>query len=288
MCHLCGNVFSFAESLHRHILTVHSDEKPYKCHICQRRFNRRHNLTIHIRTVHERTRTAAKRTECLCDHCGKVLRSQQSLREHVSVKHTKIPLYKCDKCHSAFYRKLTFVKHKATPDCRHVDAGRKAPSPQRATEDVNFLRQCEICGLEFSKRYYYELHALKHATKFTCSRCELEFTSLADLRGHEDAQHPELNPFVCEECGKRFKRQSLLHSHSVTHRNERKFECDECATRFSKKKYLVAHMTRHTGERPYVCSICNKGFRQSGDMRKHKARHLMEAKEARRGSVWTQ
>lgn len=267
MCHICGKIFKYPESLRRHLKTVHSDERPFKCHLCTSSFNRNHNLTIHIKVVHQREPMYAKKhIPRLCDYCGKVLLSVRSLEEHISSIHTKKALYECNRCHSTFFRKMGLVKHKNS-ECDGKNSGNSQAGKV-------FLKYCEFCGLEFKKEHFYIKHKFKHMSTVPCSICSLEFDDSTLLTEHIDSDHPELKPFSCEVCHKKFKNKSLLNCHVVIHSGEKRYQCESCPLKFLKKKYLLTHILTHTGERPFVCSICHKGFKQSGDMRKHKATHL--------------
>ncbi|XP_065206127.1 zinc finger protein 62 homolog [Planococcus citri] len=271
MCHICGKIFKYPESLRRHLKTVHSDERPFKCHQCTSSFNRNHNLTIHIKVVHQRQKVYEKKhVPRLCDYCGKVLLSARSLEEHISSIHTKKALYECDKCHSTFYRKLTYDKHRASNECDSANPQKcNAPKPEES-----FHKFCEHCGLEFKKEHFYKKHKLKHNSNFTCPVCSVNFAEGTSLKEHVESQHPEMKPFKCDQCGKKFKNKPLLNCHLIIHTGEKRYQCPHCSLKFLKKKYLSTHILVHTGERPFVCSICNKGFKQSGDMRKHKATHM--------------
>lgn len=276
MCHMCGKIFKYPESLRRHLKTVHSDERPFKCHLCTSSFNRNHNLTIHIKVVHQRQRVYVKKhVPRLCDYCGKVLLSPRSLEEHISSIHTKKALYECEKCHSTFYRKLTFDKHRTSGEC-DIKNPKKCNAPK---VEEKFLKYCEFCGLEFKKEHFYIKHKFKHMNNFICSICSCKFDNGSLLKEHIDVQHPEIKPFECEFCGKKFKNKSLLNCHLAIHNGEKRYECERCSMKFLKKKYLSTHILTHTGERPFICNICNKGFKQSGDMRKHKATHIRSKRQ---------
>lgn len=271
MCHICGKIFKYPESLRRHLKTVHSDERPFKCHLCTSSFNRNHNLTIHVKVVHQRQRVYVKKhVPRLCDYCGKVLLSARSLDEHISSIHTKKALYECEKCHSTFYRKLSYDKHRQSDECDDRNP-KKCNAPK--VEEV-FLKYCDICGLEFKKEHFYLKHRFKHMNNFTCPVCSIKLEDGSTLKDHIDLQHPEVKPFECEVCGKKFKNKPLLNCHLIIHRGEKRYQCQYCSLKFLKKKYLSTHILTHTGERPFICTICGKGFKQSGDMRKHKATHI--------------
>ena len=52
-CEFCGQSFTRARSLKRHIHTVHEGHKDYKCQSCGKSFTQARSLEKHIHTVHE-------------------------------------------------------------------------------------------------------------------------------------------------------------------------------------------------------------------------------------------
>ncbi|XP_075698581.1 uncharacterized protein LOC142663697 [Rhinoderma darwinii] len=82
--------------------------------------------------------------------------------------------------------------------------------------------------------------------------------------------------FPCLECGKHFKKKSILSMHERIHRNENPFSCPECDRGFYHKSHLIVHQRSHTGERPYSCSECRKCFRQKSELVQHLRIHTGE------------
>ena len=52
-CDTCGNCFSNAMNLKRHINIVHEGQKDFKCDTCGRLFSQKSKLKRHVHTVHE-------------------------------------------------------------------------------------------------------------------------------------------------------------------------------------------------------------------------------------------
>ncbi|KAM3913556.1 uncharacterized protein RB166_018823 isoform 1-T1 [Leptodactylus fuscus] len=82
--------------------------------------------------------------------------------------------------------------------------------------------------------------------------------------------------FPCSECGKHFKKKSILSMHERIHRNENPFPCPECERSFYHKSHLIVHQRSHTGEKPFSCSECGKGFRQKSELAQHLRVHTGE------------
>ena len=83
-------------------------------------------------------------------------------------------------------------------------------------------------------------------------------------------------PFVCEQCGKGFKRKRGLIQHRKTHSAETPFTCGMCGRDFKLKGYLDKHMDMHGQGRFFVCEVCGKGFMRRGFLEKHRDIHNEE------------
>ena len=53
ICESCGNTFSEAGNLKRHIYTIHEGHKDHKCESCGKSFSQAGVLNRHIYTIHE-------------------------------------------------------------------------------------------------------------------------------------------------------------------------------------------------------------------------------------------
>uniref|UniRef100_A0A5F9DU03 C2H2-type domain-containing protein n=1 Tax=Oryctolagus cuniculus TaxID=9986 RepID=A0A5F9DU03_RABIT len=59
-------------------------------------------------------------------------------------------------------------------------------------------------------------------------------------------------PYKCAECGKAFKRSSLLANHQCVHTGLRAFTCGQCGLTFKWLSHYQYHLRLHSGERPYA------------------------------------
>ncbi|XP_019638216.1 PREDICTED: zinc finger and BTB domain-containing protein 17-like [Branchiostoma belcheri] len=85
----------------------------------------------------------------------------------------------------------------------------------------------------------------------------------------------EDRPWLCMECGARFKTKRVLQHHFIfRHSEERPFMCTCCQARFKRKCELKRHMYTHTGEKPVPCSLCPASFICRSQLLAHlKSRH---------------
>ena len=110
---------------------------------------------------------------------------------------------------------------------------------------------------------------------FSCTRCEMSFTSMEELTLHCETHKTALEHY-CDVCGKSFKRKSTLENHMGIHSGERPFQCTVCDKRFTLKIYLTRHSLIHSGERPFQCTVCGKRFTQKSHLKKHSFIHSGE------------
>lgn len=58
---------------------------------------------------------------------------------------------------------------------------------------------------------------------------------------------------------------------------ERRFVCDVCGRSYKRRDNLSQHQRSHTGERPYVCSQCGSSFSQRWALHYHRLKGCVTA-----------
>nr|XP_020466455.1 zinc finger protein 574 [Monopterus albus]XP_020466456.1 zinc finger protein 574 [Monopterus albus]XP_020466457.1 zinc finger protein 574 [Monopterus albus] len=108
---------------------------------------------------------------------------------------------------------------------------------------------------------------------FSCRSCSKTFPSQLQLVHHRRKSHVPERSFVCDICGKSFKKQIHVRNHIRTHTGERPFQCSDCGKTFSSLANLMRHNLIHSGVRPYRCDFCQRSFSQSSNLRQHSLLH---------------
>uniref|UniRef100_UPI0001760222 zinc finger protein-like n=1 Tax=Danio rerio TaxID=7955 RepID=UPI0001760222 len=81
-------------------------------------------------------------------------------------------------------------------------------------------------------------------------------------------------PYVCELCGKAFKRKHWLKEHFYIHtgvkrKRKKRLSCDQCEMKFECSSVLQGHLNKHRGERPFACVQCDKTYFNQHDLKQH-------------------
>ncbi|XP_055644770.1 transcription factor grauzone-like [Toxorhynchites rutilus septentrionalis] len=252
------------QDLKKHMRDVHNDKGYLKCHICDKKCNIRSVLLIHkdfhlnpekyrcsvcgnvyqnLQKHKQGAHASPGEASFCCEHCGKALTSEKSLKSHVDRKHAVKDTI-CDICNKPFSKSM-LESHKRV-----------------VHENASYM--CTHCPRMFRSKFSLNRHLEEHEDKVRervkCVVCGLTFKHKYILTKHIDSVHTKEAPVSCDVCGKKFKSKHHLWSHKSDTCNTRRYDCTICGRVFKVKVRLTEHMTTHTGKSLYQCTFCPMTF----------------------------
>ncbi|XP_059226428.1 myoneurin isoform X11 [Stomoxys calcitrans] len=196
-CEKCSKTFSSKASFEHHMVAKHvpREEFKFECPECKKKFSCEAYLTRHLQ-YHNPIQ------EFICDTCGKVAHSLDSLKKHKIKVHTpKVP-EQCQYCGKWYSSQWSMRKHLIN---MHVLADQE--------------HVCEICGFVSSTRTAKRQHIqFKHnpEKKHKCTMCEKAFKTPTMLKEHM-AIHTGVDLYKCDYCEASFKSKSNRSTHYKRH-----------------------------------------------------------------------
>ncbi|XP_036614027.1 zinc finger protein 23-like [Trichosurus vulpecula] len=234
-----------------------------------------------------------------CRKCGTSFQDPARLQEHRQI-HIAENSYSCPICGKEFFRAANLHMHKLI---HSSDRPHKCPECDKGficTADVwRHLRNVHkiehskvVLGNGTMKSLWSANHQNEHEADpdnqspddrkpegeelrpYVCQICGKGFRKPNLLSKHK-VIHRQEKPYICQECGMAFIQLLRLKRHQQTHSGERPFYCDECGGTFTRLSSLQRHQRIHTGEKPYSCVYCGHSFTESGTMRRHERTHKL-------------
>ena len=103
------------------------------------------------------------------------------------------------------------------------------------------LFSCDVCGRTFSSKYNHWEHSLvhKHGSSYQCDICQKRFRHQSSLRRHIMSHDPaSRKPFTCHVCGKGVMHPPALEYHLTFHLNR---HCPKCGLLFTSIEDIKGH-----------------------------------------------
>jgi len=215
-----------------------------------------------------------------CPHCEKQFRDSAKLKYHVYT-HTGEKPFVCDVCQQSFNHPSHFKRHmlqhkEKTIACHHCP---KMFSDQKLlNHHLKYIDQtftCSVCGNDYARIENLRAHQRKHTgeTPYSCSHCEDKFNMSYKLKEHINTKHLNVpkQMFVCEVCGKEYKKKIHMNEHLKSHSGEGRKNCEICSQTFRTNSTYKQHKKIH--DKINECKECGKCFGTAMNLERHEKMH---------------
>lgn len=316
-CPHCSYASPFNRTLKFHISKKHTMQFTYTCDFCQCGFMEKCVLKEHIKKKHG--------DGICCTECGRSFHSEYYLKLHMEMHKPDYEMrnYGCDVCSKRFLSRKMLRQHllkhsglKKLYKCSFCGKELASNASLKAHTNIHTgLRPyvCAVCNNAFARRNYLVVHMRTHTQEkpYVCAGCGAAFTQkssltfhLRQLRSHGDEASLS---FGCQDCGRRFSSNEILHqhlarghgarlpceichktfansknlrvhkeSHALSFAQRSCHQCEMCGKRFSSKSNLLRHMKAHWGACIYQCRFCRKNLSSRTTLKDHEKIHTGE------------
>ena len=128
---------------------------------------------------------------------------------------------------------------------------------------------CELCSLQFDKKYVFDLHmSLVHGKEIKVKKEPVTSEIEMDLEKIIEKQSIQ-----CEICQASFKYKQGLKRHKLSvHDGKKPFKCEICYYSCSQKPNLKRHVDSvHGKKKPFECEICDYSCSLKYALKRHVA-----------------
>ncbi|OWR43390.1 gastrula zinc finger protein XlCGF57.1-like [Danaus plexippus] len=224
-CVECSAEYDDKEKLELHLFS-HYHTYRFICGVCGTGLKRKEHLDRHMQ---EHTEYRPH----ICPDCGKGFKRKEHLNIHMTI-HKGDKNLMCSLCQKAFYRKDHLQKH-------------------LQTHNKNFVKQTSILepdiDIKQETEEYEEFNPIitnvignDEAQAFMETDDQNSSESTSDQKDIKPEPVVDASrPFVCQDCGKSYKRKDHLKIHSWTH-IKREVLCGQCGRAFHTADQMLVHV----------------------------------------------
>lgn len=227
------------------------DVSSVSCKECNETFPTHKHLVSHM---------ASHFPNHICDLCGKLYVTKESLISHINHTHDDEKIA-CQVCHKLL-KKASMLRH------------------VKGHTGDNCVYKCQICHIRFVSHSSRVVH-MKKVHKmlgrvYKCKMCPKTFDISGYLSKHVRRDHLQEKNHACGFCKQVFFSKYELKTHMVSHTGEKNFHCKICSKTYSRRQALSLHNKIHSNIKKHVCQICDKRFTQKCTLKGHMKVHEPE------------
>ncbi|GBP56165.1 Zinc finger protein 287 [Eumeta japonica] len=121
--------------------------------------------------------------------------------------------------------------------------------------------------------YFDDLPHPAHVPEIGYESIEEHVDELTSHDAQVSCRRRRVEPYVCEVCGKEFRKAFPLNQHRAIHSNEFLYTCTLCPYRGRTRAALVGHAKLHSGEKTIQCPQCPATFASYSNLGSHRRTH---------------
>ena len=244
VCHICGKMFKLRGSLLVHVRVVHNpmieeNEDDFYCRTCNRKFSSRHR-----RDLHEKKHNESKPTSLESNKIG-IGQSIEVSNKLSPLSLGDIPSLSPSVSESEQSQKndphkliMQYSNHSQGADDSQNIVSKNTGLASETIDSQNNLTNVETTIVKSNATVTRQNQSNTHNE-------HLRLLISKSPKQIENNQNSD-SMFQCHLCEKKFKRQTHLQQHLVTH-EPRQWDCDVCKKTFTTKYFLKKHKRLHTG-----------------------------------------
>lgn len=258
-CQYCGKLFSYKVHFNNHVRT-HTREHLQHCSQCNFSSVTKSSLNRHMIQKHSDLSLS-----CPNEGCEYTTSDKYKLQTHVKRFHEETKTVSCPVCNN------NYPEHRIKQHIRKIHQDTiLVEGKGRMEKQAEKCPYCDSYFLKNSSDFQQHIWAHEGLKPYTCNICDYAGCRKSNLKLHMN-RHKTEKIHLCELCGKKFKSEVSLKSHTLGHTNEgKRFKCSECDFASALKPSLTRHMEQHArGTQDFQCSHCFYSCNKVGPLKRH-------------------
>ena len=154
-CEMCGKLFKNRKAILSHINKSHRKMPDFSCDLCGSQIKNKSTLRHHMDSIH-------LKQQCLCPHCARTFKSNDTLNMHLIQRHGAPPAVTCTKCKKGFLYVSQLNLHNLQ---KHL--GERNKTAQQMDENDPRIIKCGVCRRKFLRLENLRRHQAEYCGEVT-------------------------------------------------------------------------------------------------------------------------